>query len=88
MNRAELIAKLRDVTPFNSDDRILFDAAADMLEADGNPLTDEDICKIAIEEGHATEIEGYPNNTLWFDGNLIDFARTIEAHIRGEKSGN
>jgi len=50
------------------------------------PLTDEEICALAIECGHATEVldAGYPNNTLWFNGDLIPFARAVLGAARGK----
>jgi len=43
-------------------------------------LTDKEIALIAIDSNHAIDMEegdGYPLNTLWFNGSLIDFARKI-----------
>ncbi len=44
-------------------------------------LTQTEINRIAIECGHAMECEGFTDDTLWFDGNLTEFARKIEATV-------
>lgn len=42
-------------------------------------MTDAEIVKIAEDHGLCTIVEGgnYPNDALWFDGDMIPFARAI-----------
>jgi len=50
-------------------------------------LTDKEIAMIACAEGQATECDGYKHNTLWFNGNLTDFARVVIAADRAKRGG-